>query len=109
MQRRSLWRENRWALRINPWSEIPRCWREAYKNTQILERNTRNAVGYMLEQKMPPTKPNKGNKISFGTVIVNHIAYDADADDKLVIKKSTKEKQISYTTAPGEMVAGKFM
>ena len=58
---------------------------------------------------MPPTKPNKGNKISFGTVIVNHIAYDADADDKLVIKKSIKEKQISYTTAPGEMVAGKFM
>ena len=109
MKRRSLWRENRWALHINPWSEIPRCWREAYKNTQVLERNTRNAVGYMLEQKMPPTKPNKGNKISFGTVIVNHIAYDADADNKLVIKKSTKEKQISYDTAPGEMVAGKFM
>ena len=58
---------------------------------------------------MPPTKPNKGNKISFGNVIVNHIAYDADADDKLVIKKATKEKQISYTTAPAEMVTGKFM
>ena len=109
MPRRSLWRENRWALRINPWIDVPKCWQEAYENTQILERNTRNAVGYMLEQKMPPTKPNKGNKISFGTVIVNHIAYDADADDKLVIKKSAKEKEISYETAPAEIATGKFM
>ena len=109
MQRRSLWRENRWALRINPWIDVPECWQEAYKNTQILERNTRNAVGYMLEQKMPPTKSTKGNKVSFGNVVINHIEYDADVDDTLVIKKSTKEKPISYATAPAEMVAGKFM
>ena len=109
MQRRSLWRENHWALRINPWAEIPKCWREAYKNTEILERNTRNAVGYMLEQKIPLTKPNKEDKITFGTVVVNHITYVADMTNKLVIKKSTKEKQISYITAPGEMVTGKFM
>lgn len=108
MQRQSLWRENRSVLRIHPWDPVPKCWREAYKNTQKLERGSRNAVGYMLEQKTSSHKTRK-KRISFGNVIEHHIAYDADADDTLVIKKTAKESQISYVTAPAEMISGKFM
>ena len=106
-RRRSLWRENRWALGINWRNKIPACWDVAFHNTKKLEEDSkRNEHCLSLgEKKLTENK----RKISFGKVIAHKIGYSTDTSGELVVTKLQQAGEISTKSRHEEMISAPFM
>lgn len=106
-RRRSLWRENRWALGINWRNKIPACWDVAFHNTKKLEEDSkRNKHCLSLgEKKLTENK----RKISFGKVIAHKIDYSTDTSGELVVTKLQQTGEISSKSRHEEMISAPFM